>query len=339
MHQNTIETFGKMPDGRLVKKYTIANKNAICLEAINYGAAICSLKVPMADGKLLDVVLGFDKLQSYLNSYEIEGAPYLGAIVGRYAGRIDKGRFPLNGKIVQLNCNLGKHTHHGGVSNFSKAYWDAEQIKETSTIVFKYKSRDGEENYPGDLDCLVKYSLTEQNELIYECTAKSSKDTIANIVQHSYFNLEGHQADVSGQDLHINSDRMLETNDELIANGNILNISSTEFDYNAPKKCPARIDNTFVVKDNNIVAASLFSKKTGLKMDVFTNQPAVHIYIGGNCQDIKGKEEVSYHSLSGICFETQNFPDAPNHPSFPNPFLRKGESYYHKTTYKFSFII
>ena len=190
------------------------------------------------------------------------------------------------------------------------------------------------ENFTGELTVQVKYELTEDNELKVVYTATTTEDTIVNLTQHSYFNLDGHSSDISNQTLIVNSEKILETNEELIPTGNFVSLKNHPFDFSATKTCPTSIDNTFVLENES--AATLFSPKNKIKMSVTTNQPAVHIYVGGNCFDkIKGKETVNYHSQSGICFETQNFPDAPNHSHFPNSILKKGILYKNQTTFKF----
>jgi aldose 1-epimerase len=178
--------------------------------------------------------------------------------------------------------------------------------------------------------------LTEENELILDYKATTTEDTVINLTHHSYFNLDGHQSDVTNQDLVVHAQKVVETKEDCIPTGKIMEVANTVFDYRIAKKCPKNIDNTFVVENNNEVKATLFSPKTNLKMDVYTDQPGVHIYVGGNCgPDLKGKENASYHALSGICFETQNFPDAPNHANFPSSVLKKGDVYTQKTVYKF----
>ncbi|MEY3499346.1 MAG: hypothetical protein RL308_1015, partial [Bacteroidota bacterium] len=204
------------------------------------------------------------------------------------------------------------------------------------SITLSYFSPDGEENYPGDLSVELTYTLSDENELIIEYVATTSEDTVINLTHHSYFNLDGHNSTILEQELSINSDKILETNEHNIPTGQFLNLENNPFDFNQAKKCPQIIDTTFVLNDVEKNSASLFSPKNNLEMLVYTNQPAVHIYVGGNCFNaIKGKENADYHPLSGICFETQNFPDAPNHDHFPNAALRKDEVYQHKTMYKF----
>lgn len=327
--------FGFLPNGEEVFCYNLYNKSGFEVEIINYGAVITSMKVPVSKKKKVDVVLGFDSLENYVNSFNLPNAPYLGTIVGRFAGRINNATFVLNGKKIELTKNHGTHQIHGGVEGFSKALWEVKK-HESNTIVLEYVSQDNEEHFPGQLTTQVTYTLTEENELKVDMTVKSTEDTIINLTQHSYFNLDGHSGDIVNQELVVNSSKTLGTNIENIPTGQFIEIADGLFDYKSPKKCPTKIDNTFVLDKDKDAAAILFSAKYKLKMSVFTNQPAVHIYVGGNCfNQIKGKENANYHPLSGICFEAQNFPDAPNHAHFPNAILKKDETYHHKTTFKF----
>jgi len=333
-----VKSFGFLTTGEEVFCYNLSNKNGFEVEVINYGAVISSISVPVSKERKVDVVLGFDTLESYVNSFSLPNAPYLGAIVGRYAGRINNGAIVLNGKKIELTKNHGTHQIHGGFDGFSKALWEVKKYSSNS-IVLEYVSEDNEEHFPGKLTTQVTYSLTEENELKVDMLAKSTEDTIINLTQHSYFNLDGHSKDVVNQELVVNSAEILETNSENIPTGKFINLNNTSFDYRQEKKCPAKIDNTFVLDKDYVAAAILFSSKNNLKMSVFTNQPGVHIYVGGNCFNlINGKETASYHSLSGICFEAQNFPDAPNHNNFPSSILKKGETYIHETTFKFEIL-
>ena len=333
-----MELFGVMADGKVVNSYELTNKRGAKLKVINYGATVTSLKIPLKSGEMVDVVLGFDTLENYINSFDLESAPYLGATVGRYAGRINNATFNLNGESIHLDKNNNGHFLHGGKDNFSKKVWKVKNVNEgySPSITFSYLSPANEGNYPGDLSVELTYTLSENNELIIEYNAQTTEDTVLNLTHHSYFNLDGHDSSVSEQELIVNSHKMLETTTENIPTGRVLNLENNAFDFNQPKPCPSKIDNTFVIEKENELAASLFNKKNNLRMSVYTNQPGVHIYVGGNCFNaIKGKENADYHSLSGICFETQNFPDAPNHDHFPSSVLRKGERYFHKTIYKF----
>lgn len=333
--------FGLMPNGEEIYSYELSNKKGMSLKVITYGATLTELKVPLKNGKVVDVVLGFDTLEGYLQSFQLEGSPYMGATVGRYAGRIHNSVFELNGKKIHLNKNNNGNSLHGGITGFSEKVWTVKKVTqgEQSAITLRYSSPANEENYPGDLDVELTYTLSDANELILHYSAKTTEDTIVNLTNHSYFNLDGHFSDVKYQELIVNTNQMLEATADNIPTGRFLEVENTDFDFLKAKKCPSVIDNTFVVNQKNECVASLFNKNNNLKMNVYTDQPGVHIYVGGNCSNaIKGKENTDYHSLSGICFETQNFPDAPNHKHFPNAVLKKGEEYVHNTIYKFELV-
>ena len=271
-----------------------------------------------------------------MNSYNLPSAPYFGATIGRYAGRISNAEFILNNKIISLNKNHGNHNLHGGNIGFGRKIWNVKSFnnEENPSITLEYNSPNNEEGFPGEVTIQVTYTLSEENELMVTYLAKSSEDTIINLTQHSYFNLEGNSKDISNHTLFVNSNKILETSNELIPTGKFLSLENHPFNFLESKNCPTLIDNTFALESE--IAAVISSEKTKLKMTVITNQPAVHIYVGGNCFDtIKGKENAKYHATSGICFETQNFPDAPNHSNFPNSILKKGETYSSNTTFKF----
>jgi len=213
---------------------------------------------------------------------------------------------------------------------FSRAIWKAEEniIAEGPSVTFSYTSPENEEFFPGNLDVKVTYTLTEFNEIKIKYHAVSDQDTPINLTHHSYFNLDGHEADVKDQDLFVNAGRILETI-ENIPTGRFVDLKNHPFDFQTPKKCPQSIDTTFVLPQNLQPVATLTSSKSQLRMKVFTDQPAVHIYIGGNCFNLlEGKEKANYHPWSGICFETQNFPDAPNHAHFPSAILKKRGNLY-----------
>jgi aldose 1-epimerase len=340
-----VKSFGFLADGKEILCYTLSNKNGCEVSVINYGATITSIKIPVSKDKKIDVALGFETLEDYINSYYLPSPPYFGTTVGRYAGRIKNAGFSLNGKQIFLNKNHGEHNIHGGILGFGRKFWNAVSIsfEENPSIILEYISEDGEENFPGELTIQLTYTLTEENELKVSFLAKSNEDTIVNLTQHSYFNLDGHSNDIANQKIIVNSNKVLETTDELIPTGEFVSLRNHAFDFSSAKFCPVAIDNTFVLENDTSVselaeqnAATLISEKNRLKMTVTTNQPAVHIYVGGNCfGKITSKENTNYHNTSGICFETQNFPDAPNHNNFPNAVLRKGEEYNHQTTFKF----
>ncbi len=332
------KSFGFMPDNREIHSFELSNKKGMKVTIINYGATVTSLEIPTSEGKIVDVVLGFDSLSSYLESYYLPSAPYFGTTVGRYAGRIHNGTFTLNGKTYELTKNNNGNSLHGGNIGFGRKVWNVtnQNSGENPSITFSLLSENLDENYPGELHVDLTYTLTEENELKLDYKAVSTEDTIINLTHHSYFNLDGHNTSVLDQKVFINADKMLETNHENIPTGNFTALTNHDFDFRAEKKCPASIDNSFVINQTDTVAATLLSSKNNLKMSVFTNQPSVHIYVGGNCFDVlKGKNDAVYHKTSGICFETQNFPDAPNQAHFPDSVLKKGREYIQETVYKF----
>ena len=336
--QSDCKLFGLMPDNEEIHSFELMNKNGMKVQLINYGATVTSLKVPVSNGKLVDVVLGFDTLESYLASYNLPSAPYFGTTVGRYAGRISKGTFTLNDETFQLVGNNNGNTLHGGNIGFGRRAWNVTDITsgENPSITFSLLSEDSDENFPGELHVYLTYTLTEENELKLDYKATSTKDTIINLTHHSYFNLDGHDTSVLDQQMFIDADKMLETDAEGIPTGKFTDLSNNALDFRSPKNCPSSIDNSFVIEAKDKVIAQLFSEKNNLKMDVYTDQPSVHIYVGGNCFNIlEGKEHTKYHTTSGICFETQNFPDAPNKAHFPNSILKKDSVYNQTTVYKF----
>lgn len=332
--------FGNFPDGTPIYSYTISNKNGMALTVTNFGAAITSLEIPSKQRELLDVVLGFNDAESYIKSYTIAGAPYFGATVGRYAGRIKNGTFTLNGKTHQLTKNLNDtHTLHGGRNGFSSALWQASHDEKANTLHFTHTGTDGEEGFPGALKVKVTYTLNSKNELIISYTAEATEDTIINLTNHSYFNLDGYTADVRNQHLKVNASELLEVDNDNVPTGAFINVAEKDFDFNEFKNCPDTIDDSFITAgDITKPVATLKSEQSGIAMDAYTNQPSVHVYVGGSCGEIAGKEEAVYQNHSGICFETQNYPDAPNQPHFPSAVLKKGEVYQKQTIFKFKYL-
>lgn len=332
--------FGILPNGRTVYTYTLCNSKGVEFSVINYGATITALHLHGKNGRK-DIVLGFDTLEDYLKSHELSAPPYFGAIIGRYSGRIQNGEFFLDDKQIKLNKNTGNDTHtlHGGIKGFDKVFWEVKNVNHTDeiSITFSYTSQDHEENFPGTLNVEVKYTLTSQNEIEIKYKAVTSEDTVVNLTNHSYFNLDGHQSDVLEQELFINSDTVLEIDEANIPSGYLIKAADKGLDFLTGRKCPEKIDDSFVIHDHSAPVAILRSKTSALQLSVFSDQPSVHLYVGGNCFGLKGKNGANYHTHSGICFESQNYPDAPNHPHFPSAVLKKGETYRQKTIWKFDY--
>lgn len=343
--------FGVLPSGDSVHVYTLTNSDGIEVRAIDYGGIILSLKTPDKNGKIGDIVLGYDSLAGYLKE-----TPYFGAIIGRYGNRIAGGRFTLDGKTYKLAQNNGPNALHGGKVGFDKILWKAEPFKSdtASGIVFTHTSKDGDEGYPGNLQVKVTYTLSNSNELTFDYLATTDKATPVNLTQHSYFNLTGDASrDILGHMLALNADNFTPIDSTLIPTGDVRPVVSTPFDFRSPAVVGARIaekddqlknaggyDHNFVVNRSGaglIHAARLTDPGNGRQVDVYTTEPGIQLY-SGNFLDgkITGKGGVKYEKHWGICLETQHFPDSPHNPQFPNTILKPGETYHTTTVLGFS---
>lgn len=348
----TKSSFGKTPDGEQVDLYLLTNKNGVEAAISTHGGAIVSLKVPDRNGKLGDVVLGFDSVDGYVSDKS-----YFGAIVGRYANRIGHAQFTLDGKMYTLAKNNGENTLHGGIKGFNKAVWTAKEIpaKNGQALELTYLSKDGEEGFPGNLNVRVVYTLTDSNELKIEYFATTDKKTVVNLTSHSYFNLAGAgSGDILGHVLMIEADRFTPVDSSLIPTGELRDVAGTPFDFRRPTAIGARIDaNDEQIKlgggyDHNFVlrrkpgdpislAARVVEPKTGRVLEVWTTEPGLQFYTGNFLDgSAHGKGGVSYTKRTAFCLETQHFPDSPNQPKFPSVVLSPGERYHTTTIYKFS---
>jgi len=338
------EVFGKLADGKTVSLYTLVNNNGMQVKITNYGGIITSLKIPDKNGKLDDVVLGYDKLGGYL-----EVTPYFGALVGRYGNRISKGKFTLNGEPYTLAVNNGENHLHGGIKGFDKVVWDAKVVKTEKGVglELKYLSKDGEEGYPGNLMSTVTYTLTNENELKIDYEATTDKATPINLTHHSYFNLAGQgNCDILNHEMMINADRYTPVDDGLIPTGELKTVKNTSMDFTSPKKIGARItqvkggyDHNYVLNNqsgNMALAARVYEETSGRVMDVLTTEPGIQFY-SGNFLDgtITGKSGKVYKKHYGLCLETQHYPDSPNKSNFPSVILNPGEIYTQHTIYKY----
>lgn len=348
------QPFGQTPEGTPVDLYTLTNANGVEVRATTYGGIIVSLRVPDKDGQLEDIVLGYDALAGYLDE-----TPYFGAIIGRYGNRIAKAQFTLDGETYQLAANNGPNHLHGGVKGFDKVVWQAEPFKNETGVglAFTYTSPDGEEGYPGTLNAKVTYTLTDDDELIFDYEATTDKATPVNLTQHTYFNLAGNgEGDILDHALMIHADAFTPVDATLIPTGELRPVDGTPFDFRQPTPIGARIDedteqirfgpgydHNFVLKredaaaDSLVLAARVTEPKSGRVMEVYTTEPGLQFY-SGNFLDgsITGKNGVVYAHRTGFCLETQHFPDSPNKPDFPSTILRPGETYRSRTIYKFS---
>lgn len=339
--------------GSPVELATLKNARGIELQAINFGAIITSLKVPDRTGALADVVLGFDAPDRYWGE---PPPPYFGSIVGRYGNRIANARFALGGRTYKLAANNGPNHLHGGVRGFDKQMWEmsTRNSAQGSSVIFSRTSPDGEEGYPGNLRVTVTYTLTEKNEVIVEYRATTDKATPVNLTQHSYFNLAGEgSGDILGHHLTVNADRYTPVDDTLIPTGELAPVEGTPFDFRQATAVGARInaehpqlkagkgyDHNYVLNRKGSgpqFAARLTDPKSGRTMEVATTEPGMQFY-SGNFLDgtIKGKQGHVYGHRSGLCLETQHYPDSPNQKAFPSTILQPGKVYSSRTVWTFS---
>lgn len=346
----TKNDFGKTADGQKVDIYTLTNRRGSEVKITNYGGIITSLKVADRTGKRDDIVLGFDNLEPYL-----KGGPYFGALIGRYANRIAKGHFTLNGKQYTLAVNNGENHLHGGIKGFDKVVWQARILKvpDGAALRLTYLSKDGEEGYPGNLSVRVIYTLTNANELKIEYWATTDRDTVVNLTSHSYFNLAGQgNGDILNHQLLINARRFTPTDAGSIPTGELKSVKGTPFDFTSAFRVGDRInDDDQQLKfgkgyDHNFVlngrmgslrqAAVVYEANSGRRMEVWTTEPGIQFY-SGNFLDgtLTGKDGKVYRERYGLCLETQHFPDSPNQPSFPTTVLRKGQRFHTLTIHKF----
>ena len=336
-----VQPFGEVA-GKTVNKYTITEQSGIQVSIINYGAIITELIVPDKKGAPVDVVLGFSTLDGYLNAPDI----YMGAVCGRYAGRISKGRFRINGDVYQLKSNNHVHTLHGGSKGFDKVIWEGEILKEGNGIELNYFSKDGEEGFPGNLKTKVVYKV-ENNSLLIEYYATTDKPTPVNLTNHSYFNLTGNRAaTIFNHQLQLQAKSVLETKDDLIPTGGLVAVENSWLDYSSMQSLLKGFENggydhCYVIDkpDGSMIqAAVLKSSETGIVMNIHTTKPGVQLYTGNYLHDqlIDTKNNVPYSKYAGLCLETQSFPDSPNHKEFPNTILKPGEEYHEHTIYEFT---
>lgn len=352
--------FGKTPEGKDVSIFTLSNSKGMKAEITNYGGIVVSLSVPDKKNNFSDVVLGFSNLDGYTREEYIKDCPYFGAIIGRYANRIAYGTFkigseeykvPINNTPGGIPCSL-----HGGIKGFDKRVWQADTSTENGTPQLKlhYLSKDGEENYPGNLDVTVTYTLTENNELKIDYFATTDKATPINLTNHSYFNLKGEgSGDILDHEVMINADRFTPVNKGLIPTGELKEVKGTPFDFTSAHKIGERIndkneqleycngyDLNWVLGTGSgelKMAATVYEPSTGRFLEVLTDQPGVQFYSGNFLNGkLTGKSGKPYERRNGMCLETQHFPDSPNHPEFPTTILEPGKEFRSTTIYRFS---
>jgi len=332
--------------GKDVFLYTVENKKGMKVRLTNFGCAVIGIEY-----KGIDVALGFDNLDAYINQ-----TCYLGAVVGRCANRIKDGRFELGGSEYIVGKNLGNNHLHGGFQGFDKVIWDIDPARSTDdcSVRFSYFSREGEEGYPGNLMAKVTYSLSEECDLKIEYEAETDAPTVVNLTNHTYFNLSGHDSGaIENQWIKIYSDAFLENDKEGVPTGIVRPVSGTPFDFGDFHKIGERIGSDDIQLkyargyDHNYnldqsgdgslrLAAEAYDDKTAIQMQVYTTMPGIQFYSGNSLNESsKGKDGTVYGRRCGFCLETQFYPDAVNHHEFPQPVLLPGQVYRHTTSYQF----
>ncbi len=339
------QPIGKTPDGIQVDEYTLTNAGGMRVKIMTYGATLTAVEVPDRDGKPGVVTLSLDSLDGYL-----AGHPYFGSVVGRYANRIAKGKFTLDGTRYTLAANNGENHLHGGVNGFDKAVWKAEAVMadDSLSVTFSHTSPDGDEGYPGELKATATYTLTNDNQLKMEYTAATDKPTHVNLTNHAYWNLAGAgSGDVLGHELMLNADRYLPVDEGLIPLGELAPVKGTPMDFTRPRSIGSRIaqveggyDHCYVLNKGKAgelsLAARVVEPKSGRVMEIHTTQPGIQLYTGNfldGSLTVAGKPCNKHYAF---CLETEHFPDSPNRPEYPSTILRPGETYHEVTVHKFS---
>ena len=343
------QVYGVTADSINVESYTLKNENGMELTVITYGGIITSIKAPDKDNVYEDIVLGYNSLAEYTTS-----SPYFGALIGRYGNRIAKGKFSLDGTAYTLATNNDPNHLHGGLKGFDKVVWTAEVLEDKGALKLSYLSKDMEEGYPGDLETIVTYTLTEDNslEVVYEAT--TDKKTIVNLTQHSYFNLSGDLSKtILDHEITINADKFIPVDATLIPTGDLKDVLDTPFDFRVAKTIGKDIevkneqlkrglgyDHCWVLnnqKEGMRLTSTAYHKESGRLLEIFSDEPGIQFY-SGNFLDgtLPSKQGGNYAFRSGFCLETQHYPDSPNQKNFPSVVLNPDEKYKSKTTFKFS---
>ncbi|HQN94067.1 MAG TPA: aldose epimerase family protein [Prolixibacteraceae bacterium] len=343
------EAFGKTMDGKQISLWTLKNKNGMEMSVTNLGGKVVTLYVPDKDGNMVDVVTGFKSIDKYIESNEL----YFGAAIGRVGNRIARSEFTIDGQVYKVVANNGPNHLHGGERGLHAVVWDAKQTAKNK-LELTYLSKDMEEGYPGNMEIKMTYELTDDNAFAIEYYATTDKKTLCNLTHHSYFNLSGEgSSSILDHELYINANGFTITDGDLIPTGTIAQVDGTPLDFRTPKTIGENIrddfqalrdgfgyDHNFVIakKETGVeLIAAASSPKTGIKMEVYSDQPGVQLY-SGNFMDGReiGKSDKPYKYRSAFCLETQKFPDAPHHPTFPSIELKPGDTYRHTCIYKFS---
>ncbi len=336
-----------------IQFYTLKNADGMTVRITNYGAIIMSIVVPDRDGNMADVALGYNDIASYTNAVD---KPYFGAVVGRYGNRIAKGKFTIDDQEYSLAINNPPNSLHGGIIGFDKVIWNGSVDDEANAVTLTYLAKDGEEGYPGNLNCSVTYRLTDTNAIEIDYLATTDKATPINLTQHTYFNLKGEgEGTILGHELMINARRFTPVDATLIPTGKTPAVQGTPFDFTTAKpigrdiaaeneqlKFGAGYDHNWVLDKGGqtgemTLAATVYEPKSGRVLEVSTTEPGIQFYCGNFLDGrLIGKSGKSYVHRGGFCLETQHYPDSPNQPNFPSTILKPDDEYATKTIFKFS---
>jgi aldose 1-epimerase len=336
--------------GEDIYLFTLRNEKETEVNITNYGAIITAFKIKKPDGRAHDIVLGLEKVEDYWSAEYLQQYPWLGAAVGRYANRIKNATFPLEGKIIHVSANQGSDQLHGGHEGFDRKVWQIVSFGHYPCLFLelKYLSPDGEEGYPGNLEVVLRFELSDNDELSYRFTATTDKVTAVNLTHHSYFNLNNGEGTIQDHELRINADRVLQQGQNLVATGAYENVSGTAYDFRDFRvigeglKEIEEYDKSYeTAKDSNttpVLVAELRNRERGINLQVFSTEPVVHFYSGKWIPPLMGKNNIRYGAFSGLCLETHKHPNAVNIPAFPNTILRPGEVYYQETVYRITHV-
>ncbi len=351
-----VAKFDTVINEKPVKLYTIKNAGGMEVCITNFGGRVVSILVPDKDGKPTDVVLGFDNVAQYADS--VNSPSDFGAAIGRYANRINQGKITIDNKQIQLPQNNFGHCLHGGPSGWQYQIYDAKQPND-STLELTMQSKDGDNNFPGNVTAVVTYVVKGDNSLDISYSATTDKETVVNMTNHSYFNLNGDPTkNIENCVLYVNADNFTPTDTTYMTTGEIKDVTGTPMDFRTPTKIGKNVNNFDFEQikngngfdhnwclntykdgkgDDTVVAASLYSPLTGIKLEVYTNEPGIQVYTGNFLEGkLKGKNGISYEKHAACCLETQKYPDSPNKKQWPSPYLKPGEKYYSHCIFKFS---
>lgn len=352
-------SFGQLPTGEKVSLYTLKNNNLMEVGISNYGGTIVSLQTPDRNNEVEDIVLGFGSVEEYLSDVYLSSSPYFGCTIGRYSNRIKAGKFQIDGVDINVSQNEGLNSLHGGIKGFDKHLWTVSDdgfINDDGVgIEMKLISPDGDQGYPGELLVTMKITLLVENKLVIEYRAKSNKDTIVSLTNHSYFNLSGEgSGTILGHQLTIPSDKVLILDSELIPTGEISLVEGSSLDFtksiaisdamklDGNEKITGGYAHTYIldpVDHEKTIAAKLNDPVSGRTMEIYTDEPGILLYTGDGLDgSLTGKSGGRFEKWGGLCLETQQIPDAPNHPNFPSGLLPAGKEYHSTTIYGFGIL-